>query len=118
MQYFAALTQGKKRVEAARVYLNDIPEAGGRAMPALALKPASKDNVWTPVGTEMLYAFVDESSGFVLTDKSGHILAIVDNDGLSKTVIQGVTPPQKEALIKSFQADNIPEYKGMVTLPV
>ena len=39
-------------------------------MPALALRD-NKSNIWEPVGEEKLYAVVDESSGFVLTDSSG-----------------------------------------------
>jgi hypothetical protein len=86
-------------------------------MPALALRD-NKSNVWDPVGEENLYAFVDESAGFVLTDNSGYILALVDKYGISKTIVQGVTKTQKEILEQSFYKDNIPEYKGKVTLPV
>lgn len=115
MQYFAALRLGQKRVAAAREYLNGLTD--GKAMPALALKD-TKSNNWEPVGEEILYAFVDESSGFVLTDSSGYILSLVDNNGLSKTIVQGVTIKQKKVLIRQFQDDKIPEFKGKVTLPV
>ena len=115
MQYFQALKLGQKRVADAREYLNKL--TGGKAMPALALSD-NKSNVWNPVGEENLYAFVDESAGFVLTDNSGYILALVDSKGFSKTIVQGVTKEQKDALEKKFQEDNISEYKGKVTLPV
>ena len=115
MQYFAALRKGQKRVESAREYLNRYTD--GKAMPALALKSA-KGNVWTPVGEENLYAFVDESSGFVLTDTSGYILALVDDEGYSKSIVQGVTQSQKETLLQKFALDSIPEYRGKVILPV
>lgn len=115
MQYFQALKLGQKRVAAAREYLNKL--TNDKAMPALALQD-NKSSVWQPVGEENLYAFVDESAGFVLTDNSGYILALVDNTGTSKTIVQGVTKQQKENLIKLFQKDNISEYKGKVTLPV
>ena len=49
-----------------------------------------------------LYAFVDESAGFILTDNSGYILALVDSTGSSKTIVQGVTKLQKENLEKGF----------------
>jgi hypothetical protein len=65
-----------------------------------------------------LYAFVDESAGFVLTDNSGYILALVDKNGISKTIVQGVTKEQKKILEDSFHKDNISEYKGKVVLPV
>ncbi len=99
----------------AREYLNKLTD--GKAMPALALKN-SKTNVWEPVGEENLYAIVDESSGFVLTDTSGYIIALVDNNGYSKTLVQGMNKEQKENLEKLFQADKILEYKGKVSLPV
>ncbi len=115
MQYFQALKLGQKRVAVAREYLNKITD--GKAMPALALRD-TKTNVWEPVGEENLYAFVDETSGFVLTDKSGYILALVDKKGTSKSIVQGVTKEQKKNLELLFQSDNIVEYKGKVILPV
>jgi hypothetical protein len=115
MQYFQALKIGQKRVAESREYLNKITD--GKAMPALALRD-NKTNVWDPVGEENLYAFVDESAGFVLTDSSGYILALVDKNGTSKSIVQGVTQVQKEQLETVFQSDNIEEYKGKVILPV
>jgi len=115
VQYFQALKVGQKRVAEAREYLNKLTD--GKAMPALALKN-SKTNVWEPVGEENLYAIVDESSGFVLTDTSGYIIALVDKNGYSKTLVQGMNKEQKENLEKLFEADKILEYKGKVSLPV
>ncbi len=115
MQYFQALKLGQKRVADAREYLNKLTD--GRAMPALALISNNSD-VWEPVGEENLYAFVDESAGFVLTDNSGYILALVDKTGSSKTIVQGVTQQQKENLVKAFEADNISKFEGKVILPV
>ena len=115
MQYFAALRMGQKRVQSAREYLNEL--TNGKAMPALALID-NKTNVWEPVGEENLYAFVDESSGFVLTDTSGYILALCDKNGISKAIVQGVTQEQREIIEKRFKEDNVPEFKGKVSLPV
>ncbi len=115
MQYFQALKLGQKRVADAREYLNKLTD--GRAMPALALISNNSD-IWEPVGEENLYAFVDESAGFVLTDNSGYILALVDKTGSSKTIVQGVTQQQKENLEKAFEADNISKFEGKVILPV
>ena len=115
MQYFQALKLGQKRVAAAREYLNNI--TNGKAMPALALASNSSSN-WAPVGEENLYAFVDESAGFVLTDNSGYILALVDKTGSSKTIVQGVTREQKEKWEKTFLGDEIPKLEGKVILPV
>ena len=115
MQYFQALKLGQKRVAEAREYLNKLTD--GKAMPALALR-TNKSSAWEVVGEENLYAFVDESTGFVLTDNSGYILAIVDSEGYSKTIVQGVTNEQKENLEKLFDADKIPKFEGKVILPV
>ena len=115
MQYFQALKIGQKRVESSRSYLNSI--SNDRAMPALALRD-NKSNIWEPVGEENLYAIVDESSGFVLTDSSGYILALCDKNGISKAIVQGLSQEQKDEIVKLLEKDNIPEYKGKVSLPV
>ena len=115
MQYFQALKIGQKRVESTRAYLNSI--SNDRAMPALALRD-NKTKIWEPVGEENLYAVVDESSGFVLTDNSGYILVICDSQGISKAIVQSLTQEQKDTIVKSLQDDNIVEYKGKISLPV
>ena len=115
MQYFQALKIGQKRVETARTYLNSM--TNDKAMPALALRD-NNSNIWEPVGEENLYAVVDESSGFVLTDTSGYILALCDKNGISKTIVQGLRQEQKDEVVSILQKDNIQEYKGKVTLPV
>ena len=115
MQYFAALKVGQKRVQEARDLLNKF--VNGKAMPALALRD-NKTNVWEPVGEENLYAVVDESSGFVLTDTSGYLLVLCDRNGISKALVQGLGKEQKDETIKMLEAQNIPQYKGKVSLPV
>ncbi len=115
VQYFQALKLGQKRVADAREYLNGL--TGDKAMPALALAD-NKSSSWQPVGEENMYAFVGESAGFVLTDNSGYILALVDKSGASKTIVQGVTEQQKRVLENKFHEDGIVEFKGKVTLPV
>ena len=115
MQYFQALKIGQKRVESSREYLNSL--SNDRAMPALALRD-NKSNIWEPVGEENLYAIVDESSGFVLTDSSGYILALCDKNGISKAIVQGLSQEQKDEMVKLLENDKIPEYKGKVVLPV
>jgi hypothetical protein len=115
MQYFNALKIGQKRVQEARNLLNKF--TNGKAMPALALCD-NKTNVWEPVGEENLYAVVDESSGFVLTDTSGYLLVLCDKNGISKTLVQGLSKEQKEEIVKMLESENIPQYKGKVSLPV
>ena len=97
--------------------IRDSSIANDKAMPALALRD-NKTNVWEPVGEENMYAIVDESSGFVLTDSSGYILAICDKNGISKTIVQGLSQEQKDEIVRLLEKDNIPEYKGKVALPV
>ena len=65
-----------------------------------------------------LYAKIDESSGFVLTDTSGYILALCDNNGISKAIVQGLNKEKIDSIIESLQEDNMQEYKGKVSLPV
>ena len=115
MQYFQALKIGQKRVESTRAYLNSI--ANDRAMPALALRD-NNSKIWEPVGEENFYAVVDESSGFVLTDTSGCILALCDKNGMSKAIVQGLSHEQKDEIVSILEKDNIPEFKGKVILPV
>jgi hypothetical protein len=115
MQYFMALKIGQKRVSDAREYLNNI--TNGKAMPALALKD-NKTNVWEPVGEENLYAVVNGSSGFVVTDDGGYILVLCDKNGIAKTIVQGLSGEEKTSIINSLKTDNIEEYLGDVSLPV
>ena len=103
---------------AAREILGGLAGVGERAMPALALKEQGKGGSWEPVGEESMYAFVDESPGFVLTDTSGSVLALVDAGGRAKAVVQGVTARQKELLGAALEAGGVREFKGRVTLPV
>ena len=114
MQYFSALKEGQRRVAEARAYLDKL--TGGKAMPAMALAQPDSNN-WEPVGKENLYVFVNESQGFVLTDTSGYILALVDKTGISKSIVQGVTPEQAKLIEKQLVADNIEKFNGHVVLP-
>ena len=116
MQYFKALKEGQRRVAEAREYLDKLTGGSGNAMPAMALAQPDSNN-WEPVGKENLYAFVNESQGFVLTDTSGYILALVDKTGISKSIVQGVTAEQAEHIEKQLIADNIPKFSGHVILP-
>lgn len=86
-------------------------------MPALALRD-TKSDVWEPVGEENLYAVVDESSGFVLTDTSGYIISICDKSGFTKALVQGIPKDQCDQIVEQFQKDNIPKFEGKVILPV
>ena len=79
---------------------------------------STSTNVWEPVGEENLYAVIDESSGFVLTDSSGYIIALCDSKGTSKSLVQSLNQEQKDNIVELLKKDNIVEYKGKVALPV
>jgi len=115
MQYFAALKIGEKRVKTAREYLNKV--SNGQAMPALALRD-NRTSAWEPVGEENLYSILNDAGGYVLTDVSGYMVVLCDKNGTSKAIVRGLDNEDKNTIVKSLLADNIPEYKGQVTLPV
>lgn len=115
MQYFVALKIGEKRVKTAREYLDKI--SNGQAMPALALRD-NRTSVWEPVGEENLYSILNDAGGYVLTDVSGYMVVLCDKNGTSKAIVRGLDNENKNMVVKSLLADNIQEYKGLVTLPV
>ena len=115
MQYFTALKIGQQRIELARKYLNEISNST-LALPALAIK--EKLNAWMPVGEENFYAIIDESSGYILSNSNGSIITICDEDGISKTLIQGINQKQKNEYVNALKKDKIPQFHGKVQLPV
>ncbi len=115
MQYFAALKIGEKRVKLAREYLNKI--SNEQAMPALALRD-NRSNVWEPVGEENMYSILNDAGGYVLTDVSGYMIVLCDKNGISKAIVRGLNAEYRDVIVKALCNDNIPEYKGQVTLPV
>lgn len=115
MQYFAALKEGQRRTTKALGYLNTITENKG--LPALALCD-TKTSSWTPVGEEILYAFISDAPGFVLTDNSGYVLALVDKSGIAKAIAQNISKEQKTGIVQRLEADSISEFTGDVILPV
>jgi hypothetical protein len=115
MQYFVALKIGEKRVKEAREYLNKL--CNDQAMPALALRD-NKTNVWEPVGQENLYAVLNNSGGYVLSDSIGYMIVICDKNGISKALVRGLNAERKDAIVSRIKYDNIEEHKGDVVLPV
>lgn len=107
MQYFVALKIGEKRVKAAQELLTRYT---GHAMPALALKD-NKDNKWEPVGEEMLYAVVKESSGYMI--------AFCDRNGIAKSIAQWFTEETKNEIVEKIKVEqNMQEYFGKLSLPI
>jgi hypothetical protein len=107
MQYFMALKIGEKRVKAAQELLTRYT---GHAMPALALKD-NKDNRWEPVGEEVLYAVVKESSGYMI--------AFCDRNGIAKSIAQWFNEDTKNAIVSKIKSEqNMQEYFGKLSLPI
>ena len=115
MQYFSALKIGQKRVEQSRMYLNKA--TNGKAMPALAVINTNS-NKWEPVGEKNFYAIITDYNGYVISTTNGLTIAICDENGMSKTIAQGINLEQKNNIIKIFKLDNVTEYNGKVTLHV
>ena len=115
MQYFVALKIGEKRVKESREYLNKL--CNDQAMPALALRD-NKTNVWEPVGEENLYAVLNNTGGYVLSDSTGYMIVICDKNGISKALVRSLDAERKDAIVARIKSDNIPEHKGDVVLPV
>jgi hypothetical protein len=115
MQYFVALKIGEKRVKESREYLNKL--CNDQAMPALALRD-NKTNVWEPVGEENLYAVLNNTGGYVLSDSTGFMIVICDKNGISKALVRGLNAERKDAIVVRIKSDNIQEHKGDVVLPV
>lgn len=110
MQYFVALKIGEKRIKLAQEFLSNFIDDNTPAMPALALKD-NKDNNWQPVGEENLFAIVKKDDGF--------LVAICDNDGIAKTLVNWLSEEKKNELISKLQSNgNLKQFLGNVSLPV
>jgi len=102
-----ALKMGEKRVKVAQDLLTRYT---GHAMPALALKD-NKDNKWEPVGEEILYALIQESSGYMI--------AFCDRNGIAKSIAQWFTENTKNEIVAKIKAEqNMQEYFGKLSLPI
>ena len=107
MQYFLALKIGEKRVKAAQELLTRY---AGHAMPALALKD-NKNNIWEPVGEEILYAVIKEDVGYMI--------AFCDSKGIAKSIVQWFSEDVKNEIITKIKAEqNMQEYFGKLSLPI
>ncbi|MDQ3883659.1 MAG: hypothetical protein M3243_06350 [Thermoproteota archaeon] len=102
-----ALKIGEKRVKVAQELLTRY---AGHAMPALALKD-NKNNIWEPVGEEMLYAVVKENAGYMI--------ALCDGKGIAKSIAQWFSEDVKNEIIAKMKVEqNMQEYSGKLSLPI
>ena len=106
MDYFAAVQEGRKRVNRA---ISTLQEVAGPCYPMLFLKLGISD--WTPVGEEMLQKIVPGKDGTAA-------LVICDGGGNSKTMSTWVSEQRAIEFSKMLELKGIPVYPGDVKLPI
>jgi hypothetical protein len=106
LDYFTAVQQGKKRVNAA---ISALQEVAGPSSPMLFLKLGITD--WTPVGDEMLQKIVPGKNGTAA-------LVICDGEGNSKAISAWFPEQKADDLSKSLELKGIPVFPGDVKLPI
>jgi len=106
VEYFAAVQEGRKRVDSAIAVLQEV---AGPAYPMLLLKLGISD--WTPVGREQLHAIVPGKNNTCS-------LVICDADGNAKAMSSWVPVEKGEELAKTLESKGIPRFEGNVKLPI
>ncbi len=106
MDYFAAVQEGRRRVNRAIGVLQDV---AGPCHPMLFLKLGVSD--WTPVGEEMMHKVVPGKGGTAA-------LAICDADGNSKAMSTWLPETKVKEAAKTIERKGIPEFPGDVKLPI
>ena len=106
MEYFAAVQEGRGRVNRAVVFLQDV---AGPSYPMLFLKFGVPD--WTPVGEEMLHKVVPGKSG------TG-ALVICDADGNAKAMSAWFPADKAKELAGTLESKGVPPFSGDVKLPI
>ena len=106
MDYFAAVQEGRRRVNSA---VRVLQEVAGPSYPMLFLKLGASD--WTPVGDEMLHKVIPGKDGVAA-------LVICDAEGNSKAM-RGWLPSEKiESFANTLESKGIPSFPGDVKLPI
>jgi len=106
MDYFDAVSEGRRRVNLA---VSALQEVAGLSHPLLFLKLGVTD--WTPVGEEMLHKLVpgkDETAAVVICDAEGN----------SKAMSAFVSAEKALEFGNSLESRGIPVYPGDVKLPI
>jgi len=106
LDYFAAVSEGRKRVNRA---VSALQEVAGPCYPMLFLKLGVTD--WTPVGEEMLHKIVPGKNNTAA-------LVICDGDGNSKAMSAFVPEGKAREFSISLELKGIPVYPGDVKLPI
>ena len=106
MDYFTAVSQGRKRAAEA---VSTLQGVAGPCYPMLLLKLGVTD--WTPVGSEMLHKGVPGKNATAA-------LVICDGDGNSKAMTAWLPEAQADMFSKALELKGIPEFPGEVKLPI
>ena len=106
MDYFAAVQEGRARVNRAVAALQDV---AGPSYPMLFLKLGLQD--WTPVGDEMMHQVVPGKNGT-------SALVICDADGNAKAMSSWVQDSKAEELAQTLKSKGVPVFPGEVKLPI
>lgn len=106
MDYFAAVQEGRRRVNRAIAVLQEV---AGPCYPMLFLKLGVSE--WTPVGEEMLHKIVPGKNETAA-------LVVCDADGNSKAMSTWVPAGRANDYSKSLELKGIPVYPGEVKLPI
>lgn len=106
MDYFAAVQEGRRRVNEA---VNTLQDVAGPSYPMLFLKLGITD--WTPVSEEMLQKLVPGKNGTAA-------LVICDGEGNSKAMSAWVSEDKANEFSKKLELKGVPVYPGEIKLPI
>lgn len=106
MNYFEAVTEGRKRVSSA---VSALEAVAGPCHPMLFLKLGISD--WTPVGEELLHQVIPGRNQTAA-------VVICDSDGNSKAMSAWVDPMRASEFSKALEREGILLYTGEVKLPI
>lgn len=106
MDYFAAVQEGRRRVNRAVAILQGV---AGPSYPVLFLKLGLSD--WTPVGEEMLHKVVPGRQGTAA-------IVICDGEGNAKAMSGWLAEAKAGELAKTLESKGIAGFPGDVKLPI
>ncbi len=106
MDYFSAVQEGRKRVNAATGLLQEV---AGPCHPMLFLKIGAQS--WTPVGEELLQQLIPGKEGT-------SAVVLCDSDGNAKTMSDWLPKEKAEEIANSLSSKGIPVFVGEVKLPI
>ena len=105
-EYFAAVQEGRRRVNRAVALLQGV---AGPSYPMLFLKMGLEE--WTPVGDEMLQKAIPGRNDTAA-------VVVCDADGNSKAMSSWMTPARASECAKILEARGVAVFPGEVRLPI